>query len=94
MSAECNACRRVIILQLTTSTADDQANKHEYIQKMCEFKITLGIKPQLEAFLSGFHELIPLKHLSPFDDKVGLRAFREFKVTVMVEIFHYAFCRS
>lgn len=36
---------------------------------MCQRKIVGGIQQQLEAFLSGFHELIPPALISVFDDK-------------------------
>eukprot|EP01068_Selenidium_serpulae_P010531 Selendium_serpulae@DN5486_c0_g1_i1.p1 len=44
-------------------------NKHQYVQLMCEHKVQEGVKPQLEAFLKGFHELMPAKLLFIFDDK-------------------------
>ena len=34
--------------------------------------MTKGIRPQIESFLEGFHELIPPKFLTIFDDKVGM----------------------
>ncbi|KFG57506.1 HECT-domain (ubiquitin-transferase) domain-containing protein, partial [Toxoplasma gondii RUB] len=45
------------------------ANKHLYVQLICQRKIVGGIQQQLEAFLSGFHELIPPALISIFDDK-------------------------
>lgn len=53
----------LFLLQVT------DANKHLYIQLMCQRKIVGGIQQQLEAFLSGFHELIPPALISVFDDK-------------------------
>lgn len=46
------------------------ANKALYVQLICQRKIAGGIQRQLEAFLSGFHELIPPTLISIFDDKV------------------------
>eukprot|EP00918_Siedleckia_nematoides_P015819 GHVU01034184.1.p1 GENE.GHVU01034184.1~~GHVU01034184.1.p1 ORF type:complete len:613 (+),score=132.88 GHVU01034184.1:200-1840(+) len=45
------------------------ANKEEYVKLVCEHKITDGIQDQLQSFLEGFHELIPMRLLSIFDDK-------------------------
>ncbi|KAF4748260.1 E3 ubiquitin-protein ligase, partial [Perkinsus olseni] len=47
-----------------------QQNKQEYVQKVCEHKMTSGIQDQLQAFLEGFHELIPSDLVGTlFDDK-------------------------
>lgn len=46
-----------------------EENKHEYVKLVCEHKISRGIRPQIESFLEGFHELIPSKFLTIFDDK-------------------------
>ncbi|CAD7923675.1 unnamed protein product [Amoebophrya sp. A120] len=43
-------------------------NKHEYIQKMAEFKLLGAVKEQIASFLSGFHELLP-PEIQIFDDK-------------------------
>lgn len=34
-------------------------NKAEYVKMVCDFKLTQGIRTQIDAFLKGFHELIP-----------------------------------
>ncbi|KAK1934894.1 HECT-domain (ubiquitin-transferase) containing protein [Babesia divergens] len=44
-------------------------NKHKYIELLCRHKVTNGIKDQLDAFMSGFQELIPPELISIFDDK-------------------------
>mmetsp|Transcript_9029 Transcript_9029/g.17668 ORF Transcript_9029/g.17668 Transcript_9029/m.17668 type:complete len:494 (-) Transcript_9029:421-1902(-) len=46
-----------------------EENKQEYIELICEHKMTEAIRPQLEAILSGFHELIPPNLVGIFDDK-------------------------
>eukprot|EP01069_Polyplicarium_translucidae_P011896 Polyplicarium_translucidae@DN4536_c0_g1_i1.p1 len=46
-----------------------ESNKHDYVRLMCEHKINHGIQDQCEAFLGGFHELVPADFLSIFDDK-------------------------
>eukprot|EP00929_Paragymnodinium_shiwhaense_P022219 TRINITY_DN14246_c0_g1_i4.p1 TRINITY_DN14246_c0_g1~~TRINITY_DN14246_c0_g1_i4.p1 ORF type:complete len:4294 (+),score=1135.69 TRINITY_DN14246_c0_g1_i4:102-12983(+) len=44
-------------------------NKREYVQLMCEHKMTKSVSKQINAFLEGFHELIPPQLISIFDDK-------------------------
>lgn len=44
-------------------------NKKEYVQLMCEHKMTTSVQKQISAFLSGFHELVPPHLISLFDDK-------------------------
>ncbi|EER14187.1 ubiquitin-protein ligase, putative [Perkinsus marinus ATCC 50983] len=45
-------------------------NRQEYVQKVCEHKMTSGIQDQLQAFLEGFHELVPADLVGTlFDDK-------------------------
>jgi len=44
-------------------------NKREYVQLMCEHKMTKSVEPQINAFLEGFHQLIPPSLISIFDDK-------------------------
>jgi len=46
-----------------------EANKMEYIQLLCDMKMTASIQVQLAAFLEGFHEIIPQKLVSIFDAK-------------------------
>ena len=44
-------------------------NKKEYVKQMCYAKMASEIKPQTEAFLSGFLTLIPREALDLIDDK-------------------------
>lgn len=44
-------------------------NKTEYVQLMCEHKMTTSVTKQINAFLEGFHELVPPGLISLFDDK-------------------------
>ncbi|GFE53720.1 ubiquitin ligase [Babesia ovis] len=44
-------------------------NKQKYIELLCRHKVTNGIKDQLDAFMSGFQELIAPELISIFDDK-------------------------
>ena len=45
----------------------DEANKADYVKKICEAKMTTGIEKQLKAFLKGFRTILPhdcYSHLS------------------------------
>eukprot|EP00743_Colponemidia_sp_Colp-15_P003757 GILK01004053.1.p1 GENE.GILK01004053.1~~GILK01004053.1.p1 ORF type:complete len:1970 (+),score=455.64 GILK01004053.1:306-6215(+) len=44
-------------------------NKMEYVQLLCELKMTTAIKQQIDSFLEGFRELIPADLISLFDDR-------------------------
>lgn len=44
-------------------------NKQKYIELLCRHKVTNAIKDQLDAFMSGFQELISPELVSIFDDK-------------------------
>ena len=53
----------------------NEDNKFEYVQKLCLAKLYEEIKPQIEAFNSGFYEIIPQKLISIFDH-------REFELVI------------
>lgn len=44
-------------------------NKEEYIEKLAYYKMYLCIKQQIDAFLTGFHEIIPKQLVSIFNYK-------------------------
>lgn len=44
-------------------------NKGEYVQLICEHKMTTSVNAQIEAFLGGFYELVPDTLICLFDDK-------------------------
>ncbi len=46
-----------------------EANKREYVQLITEYKLTTAIKPQIDSFLSGFHEIIPAPVISIFNEQ-------------------------
>ncbi|GKC85963.1 E3 ubiquitin protein ligase UPL1 [Tanacetum coccineum] len=46
-----------------------EENKHEYVDLIAEHRLTTAIRPQINAFLEGFNELIPRDHISIFHDK-------------------------
>ena len=44
-------------------------NKHTYVDLVAEHRLTTAIRPQINAFLEGFSELIPRDLISIFNDK-------------------------
>jgi len=44
-------------------------NKHEYVDRVVEHRLTTAIRPHINAFLEGFNELIPRELISIFNDK-------------------------
>ncbi|ODQ65142.1 HECT-domain-containing protein [Nadsonia fulvescens var. elongata DSM 6958] len=44
-------------------------NKQEYVELVTEWKISRRIKEQFEAFITGFHELIPADLVNVFDER-------------------------
>ena len=46
-----------------------EENKEEYVNKLCYAKMAKDIKDQIEAFLEGFHELIPPNLIRIFNAK-------------------------
>ncbi|XAR48483.1 Ubiquitin--protein ligase [Bertholletia excelsa] len=46
-----------------------EENKHKYVDLVAEHRLTTAIRPQINAFLEGFNELIPRDLISIFNDK-------------------------
>ncbi|KAK8642698.1 hypothetical protein V6N13_012035 [Hibiscus sabdariffa] len=46
-----------------------EENKHQYVDLVVEHRLTTAIRPQINAFLEGFSELIPRELISIFNDK-------------------------
>ncbi|CAA7050793.1 unnamed protein product [Microthlaspi erraticum] len=46
-----------------------EETKHEYVDLVAGHKLTNAIRPQINAFLEGFNELIPRELVSIFNDK-------------------------
>ena len=46
-----------------------EENKHEYVDLVAEHRLTTAIRPQINAFLEGFNELISRDLISIFNDK-------------------------
>ncbi|GBG33706.1 E3 ubiquitin-protein ligase UPL1 [Hondaea fermentalgiana] len=45
-----------------------EENKRDYIRLVTHYRMTNGIRAQLDAFLEGFHELVPAELISIFDE--------------------------
>ena len=46
-----------------------EANKHEYVQKLVEYRLTGSVKDQLENFLRGFYDIIPAELIAIFNEQ-------------------------
>ncbi|XP_024530587.1 E3 ubiquitin-protein ligase UPL1-like [Selaginella moellendorffii] len=46
-----------------------EENKHNYVNHVADYRLTGSIKPQIDAFLDGFYELISKDLISIFDVK-------------------------
>ncbi|XP_058080803.1 E3 ubiquitin-protein ligase UPL2-like isoform X2 [Magnolia sinica] len=51
------------------NTRVTEENKHEYVDLVAEHRLTTAIRPQINAFMEGFSELIPRDLISIFNDK-------------------------
>ena len=51
------------------NTKVTEENKHQYVDLVAEHRLTTAIRPQINAFLEGFNELIPRELISIFNDK-------------------------
>uniref|UniRef100_A0A1I7TFV2 HECT-type E3 ubiquitin transferase n=3 Tax=Caenorhabditis tropicalis TaxID=1561998 RepID=A0A1I7TFV2_9PELO len=47
----------------------NDANKDEYVKLVCQMKMTGSIRKQLDAFLTGFYEIIPKDLISMFNEQ-------------------------
>ncbi|KAJ8983063.1 hypothetical protein NQ317_007105 [Molorchus minor] len=46
-----------------------EENKMEYVQLVCQMKMTGAIKQQLNSFLEGFYDIIPMRLISIFNEQ-------------------------
>lgn len=46
-----------------------EANKHEYVELISEWKISKRVEEQFKAFINGFNELIPQELVNVFDER-------------------------
>uniref|UniRef100_A0A1D1YWP9 HECT-type E3 ubiquitin transferase n=1 Tax=Anthurium amnicola TaxID=1678845 RepID=A0A1D1YWP9_9ARAE len=51
------------------NTRVTEENKHEYVDLVAERRLTTAIRPQINAFMEGFNDLIPKDLISIFNDK-------------------------
>lgn len=69
-SADSQAYGEIVVVDLTEGgrniTVTD-SNKSEYVRLIAHHRMTAACRPQLAAFLEGFHSLIPLDAISFFD---------------------------
>lgn len=47
----------------------DENNKKEYVQLVCQMKMTGAIRKQLTAFMEGFYDIIPKRLISIFNEQ-------------------------
>jgi E3 ubiquitin-protein ligase HUWE1 len=63
-SADTQVYGENVVVDLTEGGQDlvvTDANKGEYVRLIAHHRMTAACKPQLEAFLTGFHSLVPLQ---------------------------------
>jgi HECT-domain (ubiquitin-transferase) len=68
-SAESNEFGRAVTVDLVPNgqnIAVDDTTKLAYVQRITHHRMTNAIRPQIEAFLEGFHELVPPELISIF----------------------------
>ncbi|KAL8761175.1 MAG: hypothetical protein Q9184_002687 [Pyrenodesmia sp. 2 TL-2023] len=46
-----------------------EENKHEYVQRVVEYRLTGSVQTQLEKFLGGFHDVVPPELISIFNEQ-------------------------
>ncbi|OQV13389.1 E3 ubiquitin-protein ligase HUWE1 [Hypsibius exemplaris] len=44
-------------------------NKHDYVRLACQMRMTHSIREQLDSFLAGFYEVIPVRLISIFNEQ-------------------------
>lgn len=61
--------REVELIPGGSQIAINNQNKYRYVYMMADFRLNKRIKAQADAFVRGFHELIPLSWLSIFNER-------------------------
>ncbi|KIW06428.1 hypothetical protein, variant [Verruconis gallopava] len=46
-----------------------EENKHDYVQRVVEYKLIGSVKEQMEHFLQGFHDIVPADLVSIFNEQ-------------------------
>lgn len=49
--------------------AATETNKRDYVRLVTEYKLTTAVKPQIDAFLRGFNDIIPHNYISIFNEQ-------------------------
>lgn len=62
------AMQEVALKQGGATIPVTEKNKKEYVQLVTELRMTRAIQPQIDSFLSGFHEFIPQALVQMFDE--------------------------
>ncbi|XP_054281138.1 E3 ubiquitin-protein ligase HUWE1-like [Macrosteles quadrilineatus] len=71
-STEVQECGTVVVRDLLPNGRNinvTEDNKMQYIQLVCQMKMTGAIQKQLDSFLEGFYEIIPKELISIFNEK-------------------------
>ena len=58
----------------------------EYVQLVTELRMTRAIKPQIDSFLSGFHDYIPHSLVQLFNE---YELVRHFCLSLSVSLFFF-----
>ena len=61
--------RTVELIQNGKNTPVTDENKHEYVQLIVQQRLVVAIKDQIDAFLTGFHEIIPKDLIKIFNEQ-------------------------
>jgi len=59
----------VDLIENGSNIAVTEDNKHEWVQKLVEHKLTGAVTEQLNSFLQGFHEIVPPELISIFNEQ-------------------------
>jgi len=84
------------------NTKVTEENKHQYVDLVAEHRLTTAIRPQINAFLEGFGEIIPKELISIFNDKelellisglpdIDCEFVTLFYLIFIVSFFHFFF---
>lgn len=71
-TAEDERFGEIVEIPLKEGGADievNETNKHEYVELICEWKISKRVEEQFKAFIDGFNELIPQELVNVFDER-------------------------
>lgn len=61
--------REVNLIPMGSEIKVTNQNKFRYIYLMADYRLNRRIKDQSDAFIAGFHECVPLKWLSIFNER-------------------------